>query len=401
MFITTYRSIIILSILSLAINGCFRKKTPELTEVSPHMESAKIQNWHTQSISRWAHFGHSIEAWDSWRGHLKRSIDFLKQRSSLPPSHTQPPVKKQQIIASLELLLKISSSSDKEFWRKLDQNFIAIYPVGDREKPAFFTGYYTPLYRGSRQPTQRFRYPVYAAPADLKVNPDLYTRKAIDADGILKGKGLEICYLENPLDPYLLQVQGSGTVTLDNGERLGLGFGGTNNKTYTSLGKLLIQDGKISKRDISLSTIRNYFKKHPHHLPKYTLQNERYIFFKESDGRPRGSTGAIVEGYHSLAMERDSKRKYRFIPHQPLLITLPMGRSNKTLLALNQDTGSAILGDARADIYCGVGHMAENVAGEIKHPGDIILLWPKNQPLPKKIGGKPLINIAGRVKYQP
>lgn len=396
----TSKSIVLFSLLCLSLSGCFRKKEPELVEVSPHMESAKIQNWHTQSISRWQHFGHSIEAWDSWRGHLKRSIDFLKQRSNLPPSYTEPAVKKQQIIANLELLLSISSSSSKEFWRKLDQNFIAIYPVGDRDKPAFFTGYYTPLYRGSRKPTQRFKYPVYAAPADLKIKPDLYSRRAIDADGILRGKGLEICYLENPLDPYLLQVQGSGTVTLDNGERLGLGFAGTNNKTYTSLGKLLIQDGKISKQDISLSAIRDYFKKHPQQLSHYTLQNERYIFFRESDGRPRGSTGAIVEGYHSLAMERDNKRKYRFIPHLPLLINLPMGTNSKTLLALNQDTGSAIQGDARADIYCGVGQMAENVAGNIKHPGDIILLWPKNQPLPKKIGGKPLINQAGRVKYQ-
>jgi membrane-bound lytic murein transglycosylase A len=401
MFIKFTKTTILLSLLLLSLSGCFRKKKPELSEVSPHMESAKIQNWHTQSISRWQHFGEPIEAWNSWRGHLKRSIDFLKQRSSLPPSYTQPPVKKQQIIANLELLLKISSSSSKEFWRQLDQNFIAIYPVGDREQPAFFTGYYTPLYRGSRQPTQRFQYPVYAAPADLKVKPDSYSRRAIDADGVLKGKGLEICYLENPLDPYLLQVQGSGTVTLENGERLGLGYGGTNNKTYTSLGKLLIQDGKITKQDISLTAIRNYFKKYPQQLPKYTLQNERYIFFQESDGRPRGSTGAIVEGYHSLAMERDAKRKYRFIPHLPLLITLPMGKNgNKTLLALNQDTGSAILGDARADIYCGVGQMAENVAGNIKHTGDIVLLWPKNQPLPKKIGGKPLIKQAGRTKYQ-
>ena len=245
-------------------------------------------------------------------------------------------------------------------------------------KDPLFSQATTPLFTEALEnPTNAFRYPVYASPVDLKAQPEKYTRRAIDADGILRGKGLEICYLENPLDPYLLQVQGSGTVTFETGERLGLGFAGTNDKAYTSLGKLLIDDGKIKKQDISLSAIRQYFERNPQDLMKYTLQNERYIFFRESDGQPRGSTGAVVEGFHSLAMERDRNRTYRFIPHQPMLISLPIRGTLKTLITLNQDTGSAILGDARADIYCGVGYMAENIAGNVKHPGDIALLWPK------------------------
>lgn len=399
MLVKTLRITFLASFVLISLSGCFKKKKPQNNfEYDGPMESARIDNWSVNPVSRWEHFGHNIESWNSWRGHLQRSILFLKERSGLPASYTEPAPTKRQMLDSLELLLKISRGDSKEFWRQLDQNFLVFIPHGDRERPAFFTGYYTPLYRGSRKPNQRFRYPVYASPVDLKAKPEVYTRRAIDANGILRGKGLEICYLENPLDPYLLQVQGSGTVTLDNGERLGLGFAGTNGKDYTSLGKLLVQDGKIKKQDISLSAIRNYFDKYPNDLMKYTLQNERYIFFSESDGRPRGSTGAIVEGFHSLAMERDPNRTYRFIPHQPLLVSLPIKGKLKTLIALNQDTGSAILGDARADIYCGVGYSAENVAGDVKHPGDIALLWPKSQPLPQKIGGKPLLKSPPRNK---
>lgn len=400
MLISFLRFSFILCFLSLGITGCFKKKKElEKFEFSDSLESAKIQSWHVNSVSRWEHFGHTIESWDSWRGHLQRSISFLRERQGLPKSYTEPAVTKEQMLESLELLLKLSKGSAKEFWRKLDENFIVFTPKGDRERPAFFTGYYTPLYRGSRKPNQRFRYPVYAAPSDLKTNPKTYSRRAIDAEGLLRGKGLEICYLENPLDPYLLQVQGSGTVTLEDGTRLGMGYAGTNNEDYTSLGKLLINAGKIKKRDISLSAIRKYFEKYPQDVPKFTLQNKRYIFFREDDGRPRGSTGAIVEGYHSLAMERDQKRAYRFIPHQPLLISLPVGRDGlKTLIALNQDTGSAIQGDARADIYCGVGYAAENIAGNIKHPGDMALLWPKSQALPKKIAGKPLLKTPTKIR---
>jgi membrane-bound lytic murein transglycosylase A len=298
---------------------------------------------------------------------------------------------KQDMIDVLQQLLDASTLGSNEFWRYLDERFVMLQAKSQQHKPAFFTGYYTPIYKGSRQKTKKFRYPVYAPPKDLKKNPNHYSRVSIEKGGVLHGKGLELCYLASPLDVLLLHVQGSGTIELNDGSSLGLGYAGDNKKEYASLGKMLVERGKIPAQDISLQSIQQYYNHYPKEVLDLIQLNERYIFFRLSDGQPRGSSGAIVEAFHSLATERFKDRTYRFPTHMPMLIHLNLPLHGKsTLPVLCQDTGSAIKGEARADIYLGKGKSAERVAGRLKHRGQMSMLWPKSLALPKTIGGNPV-----------
>jgi membrane-bound lytic murein transglycosylase A len=171
-----------------------------------------------------------------------------------------------------------------------------------------------------------------------------------------------------------------------------LGYGGDNGYKYSSLGKMLVERKCISKRNISLSSIKKYYNQHPKEVEDLMLINERYIFFVKSDGLPRGSSGAVVEAFHSLATERFENGGYRFPVHQPMLIALELPTLGKGVLpVLCQDTGSAIQGEARADIYLGEGLSAERIAGELKNRGQMLILWPKSLPLPKSIGGDAVV----------
>lgn len=375
----------------LALHGGCRRKAPVEPVVETPNHDASVETWKPLAVRHHPNYGKDLSAWSSWKPHLERSLKHLQYRSALPPHLCQPALTRQDMIELLQKLIKASSSDPTGFWRSLDESFVLLQAHSHNRDPAFFTGYYSPIYHGSRRPTARFAYPIYAPPKDLKQNPKAYTRTAIEKAGVLRNQGLEVCYLASPLDVLLLHVQGSGTIQLAEGGQLGLGFAGHNAQPYQSLGKMLVERGKISARDISLRSIRQYYQNHPQDVLDLIQLNQRYIFFSKNDGRPRGSSGAVVEAFHSLATERFADRRYRFPTHMPMLIhlNLPL-HGNSTLPVLCQDTGSAIRGEARADIYLGEGIAAERVAGELKHRGQMFMIWPKNLALPFSIAGNPV-----------
>ena len=384
-----------LALSSLAFSGCWWRKTvePEDIEIS---HNADVDRWVPMAVSSHPFWEKNIASWPTWREHLARSLKHLEKMGPMPASQLNPPMSKDEVMGMLQKLLAISQGDAKEFWHKLDEQFVLIQAKSSDRDPAFFTGYYSPIYKGSLQPKGIYQFPVYAAPKDLKEHPEIYSRAAIEKQGILKGKGLELCYLGSSLEAFLLQVQGSGTVTLDDGKALGLGYGGDNGKEYTSLGKILVERKLISSRNISLSSITQYYNNNRREVEEMMLSNERYIFFAQNDGLPRGSSGAIVEAFHSLATERFKDKSYRFPVHLPMLITLDLHTfGNSALMVLCQDTGSAIRGEARADIYLGEGLPAEKIAGNIKNRGQMLLLWPKSMPLPRSIGADPVLRGAG------
>lgn len=245
---------------------------------------------------------------------------------------------------------------------------------GEQSAPneVLFTGYYHPSLKAKRIADSIYRYPIYRTPTNTH-----FTRAQIVA-GALKGKGLEIAYASNPVDPYLLEVQGSGAVMLQNADgtetRILVNYQTVNNYPYTSLGKLMREAG-ISEDYISLQGIRKYFiDEHPELWEQFSNQNQSYVFFSEAKIGPYGSAGVILTPGHSIAVDTD------IFPLGAIALVQSEKPTNVTgqlvdawqpfvQFMISQDTGGAIKGAAHVDIYWGSGDYAEMVAGHSKQMG--------------------------------
>src|SRR6266478_1297040 len=167
---------------------------------------------------------------------------------------------------------------------------------------ASFTGYFEPELRGSRAPSRLFTVPVYRRPPDLKEQP-YYTRAEIE-QGALKGKGLEIAWVQDPVALYEVQVQGSGRVHLAEGGVLSLGFDGSNNRPYTAIGSVLVEMGVMQKDAVTWPAIRDWLKRNPQQARDVMRKNERYIFFKDTKSQSAsGSEGVPLTAQRSLAVD--------------------------------------------------------------------------------------------------
>lgn len=355
---------------------------PLFAEIEPH-RSAELSGWRPQAWSE-----ATTQWWTSphWPEHLRRTLEHLSRRSRVDLSATHPQVDLDALQRTLGSLEAISRLSPEQRPQRLKEAFILLAPLSQVEKPGFFTGYYSPSYRGRLEAKAPFVHPVYSAPED----PHRYTREDIVAKGMLKGRGFELCYLASPLEAYLLQVQGSGTVELANNKSLRLAFSSHNGRPYLSLGKVMIEAGLATPETISLDLIRERFDENPQKIKELMLTNPRYIFFHKGGGFPRGSTGAVVEAHHSIATERFGDGSYRFPPHWPFLLVRSSQGKVRHVPALAQDTGSAIVGELRADIYMGQGEKAETLAGDLKERSTAYAIWPRELPLPTRFGGHPI-----------
>lgn len=255
------------------------------------------------------------------------------------------------------------------------------------------TGYYEPLLLGSRTKSDAYPYPLYAAPDDLvRIELDgLYpalsgkilrgrlkgnkvvpyaSRSEINA-GMIRAEPL--CYLADDVARFFLHVQGSGRVQLENGETLFVGHTDRNGHPYRSIGKLMVQEGLIPKEAISLQTIRAYLKAHPEAKKRILEHNPSYIFFGTRRQGATGTLGVELTPMHSIAVDRS-----RIPLGYPVFFsaTDPVTETPLNLLALAQDTGSAIKGQVRADLFWGYGETAERKAGGMKSPLKLWLLVP-------------------------
>lgn len=238
-----------------------------------------------------------------------------------------------------------------------------------------FTGYYTPSLVANREKTDEFRYPIYSAPIEKPLRTQ--TRRQIDTEGGLEGFGLEIAYTKSLLDNYILQVQGSGVLTFEDGSSTFLQFHGQNGKAYSSLGRYLVNTGQVDANNISLQAIRTYFNQNPDSLETLLNRNESYVFFKESRHGPRAA-GVDLLPWTSIATD------HRYIPPGSLLLAqVPKLDSDGVLtghawhLLVAHDRGGAIKGPGHVDLYTGIGAAAEVVAGQLHHYGRIWLILPE------------------------
>lgn len=292
------------------------------------------------------------------------------------------------------------------FARAVDEQLELVPSSADGESiDVLFTGYYQPVLAGSLTPSEEYRYPIYGKPADLMATPPVtigasdaetsqqdpstpyYSRREIDEGGALKGRGLEIAWVKDPVDLFFLHIQGSGIISLPDGGRLSVGYAGQNGRPYRSIGRLLIDDGKIAKEEMSMQRLRRYLADHPQEQNEIFAYNESYVFFRVLgvlNGGPLGSLEVPLTAGRSIATDS------RLFPKGALALmqtSIPIvgaagelaGWRPVTRWVLNQDTGGAIRGLKRADIYFGSGDQAGALAGYMNRPGRIFFLLLKNQ----------------------
>jgi membrane-bound lytic murein transglycosylase A len=250
----------------------------------------------------------------------------------------------------------------------------------------FYTGYYEAEVAGSRVKTADYSVPLYRVPAKLTGKKSRvfsqYDRTEIER-GVLAGKGLEICWIKSPIDAFFAQIQGSTRVKLDDGKLLRLNYIASNGKPYTPVGRLLIDQGVYTPEEMSMDKIREFMEANPDQGKVLREKNRSFVFFSETQLGPTdeciGAQGIPLTPWRSLAVD-PSMHVYGtpiWIDAKfPISGDLPQDTFQHLMFA--QDTGSAIRGAARADIYFGHGEDTPHIAGRIKQFGKFVMLVPKD-----------------------
>jgi membrane-bound lytic murein transglycosylase A len=279
------------------------------------------------------------------------------------------------------------------------------YRSGGREGGALFTGYFEPILDGRRRREGAFVHPLYRRPDDLieirlgdfadgwagvtiygrvaggKLAP-YYTRREIDGDHVLDGRGLETAWLDDPVARYFLQVQGSGILRLEDGTELRVGFAGSNGKPYTSIGRLLVDDGSLLAGQATAPAIQAFLRAHPERRDEILFHNERYVFFREVADGPIGRLGVKLTAGRSIAVDVSlyPLGTLAYVETQAPRVDSagqPAGRRPLHRLVLAQDSGAAIAGPGRVDLFFGTGDAAGLVAGSMSSRGELYFLVPR------------------------
>ncbi len=276
--------------------------------------------------------------------------------------------------------------------------FVPYAARASRAATGLFTGYYEPLLHGARGRVGRYSVPLYARPDDLVMvnlglfRPDLAgrriagrvvdgrltpyeTRREIDS-GRLSGRGLELLWVDDPLDAFFLHIQGSGRVELADGRTVRVGYAGQNGQPYVAIGRVLVERGALRREEVSLQSIRAWLEAHPMETTEVLAANPSYVFFRLLDGDgPIGALGVALTPGRSLAVDPS------FVPlGAPVWLDttdpLDEGRPLRRLMVA-QDTGGAIRGAVRGDVFWGAGEEAEARAGRMRSQGRYYLLLPR------------------------
>lgn len=312
------------------------------------------------------------------------------------------------IAASLRLFRRLWRAHRRDpaaLRQALTQRFRLFRVEADGSPDILFSGYYAPIYRGSRSRDARFRHPLYGPPDDLvSIRPGLfdekflrpgqalrtgrvyarhdrasgdivpyYTRKEIDGDRVLAGRGLELVYLERYFDAMTMHIQGSGYVELEDGRYLRLNYAAGNNRGYRAVGRILVEEGVIPRDELSMQAIDAHFTAHPEDLERVCFMNDSYVFFSASGPHARLTPAlhpAGVLGF-SLTPRRSIATDKRWFPGGGLAFIAGQQRRADGAstpfsgFVLDQDTGGAIRG-GHIDIFLGIGAAAGEDAGRMR-----------------------------------
>ncbi len=264
------------------------------------------------------------------------------------------------------------------------------------------TGYYEPVYPGSLTQTPAANVPIYGVPEDMiivsldSLYPELKGKrlrgrlegrvlKPYDDAATIGTQGVKapvVAWLTDPMDLQFLQIQGSGRVQLADGRQLRIAYADQNGHPYRPIGRWLVEQGELKKEEVTMGAISAWAKANPTRIPELLASNPSYVFFTrnpDSNEGPRGSLNVPLTSGYSVAVDR------KVIPLGSLLwlsTTRPDGTTLVRPVAA-QDTGGAITGEVRADLFWGTGDAAGHLAGDMKQQGQIWMLWPKGAPLPE------------------
>ncbi|WP_299746580.1 murein transglycosylase A [uncultured Tateyamaria sp.] len=241
--------------------------------------------------------------------------------------------------------------------------------------PALFTGYFEPELDGSRRRSARYRFPVYAMPPEARHIRPWLTRRQILEGPVMQGRGLEIAWVDDPVELFFLQIQGSGRIRLPNGQMMRVGYGGANGHKYRSIGAELVRRGTYAAHQVSAQVIRNYVRNNPIVGEELLYHNPSYVFFREvsevpADRGPLGAMNRSITTMRSIAVDP------AFVPLGAPVWIEKDGNGPLRRLMIAQDTGSAIKGAQRADVFFGTGDKAGREAGRLRDPGRMMVLMP-------------------------
>jgi membrane-bound lytic murein transglycosylase A len=303
----------------------------------------------------------------------------------------------QTLCSHAETLLQTDNASLHQFFESAFSPYQVSNPDGSTQ--GLITGYYEPKLLGSRTQTKRFRFPIYGVPDDLLTIDlgDVYPQlKGMRLRGRLQGKkvlpyydradiehgkaavqGRELFWVDNAVELFFLQIQGSGRIELPDGSSIKIGYADQNGQPYASIGKKLIEMGELKLEQASMQGIKQWGEQHPDKLPALLAQNPSYVFFRELPDQlsaPLGALGVPLTDAYSIAIDP------RTIPlGAPVFLSTTYPNTNQPLnrLMLAQDTGGAIRGAVRADFFWGYGEEAGVLAGRMKQEGQMWVLFPR------------------------
>lgn len=338
---------------------------------------------------------------------IERSIGYYER---LPPDtvfhYGALRYSPREMIASLELFLRIwrTSADAAERNARIAASFEVFESIA-RDGDNLFTGYYEPIVRGSHMPAGPLDTPLLARPASM-VEVDLslfgddlprrrlvgrledgrlrpfYSRQEIHEHKAVDDIATPIAYVDK-VDLFFLQIQGSGVVEFPDGERIKVNFNGSNGHPYRSIGAVLVQRDIMAREEVTMQSIRDYLARHPDAVLPVLYENPSYTFFRVVDEGPLGNISVPLTPERSIALD------HRLFPKGGLAyVELNVPRADDPQATrpfrrfmVVQDTGGAIRGHGRADIFFGQGDAAETVAGRLRHPGRLWLLVAKKSVL--------------------
>jgi membrane-bound lytic murein transglycosylase A len=391
---------IILFLCLLSILGCFQALKKEIS--APEKALVPVRYLYPE-------FSDDMDL-DSLVQAVNRNIEYLNR---LDPGYTFSYGSKKftclQVRESQEAFLRLilSTSDTRILNREIRKNFI-VYRAAGRTGggKVLFTGYYEPVFDASLKEEGPFKYPVFRMPDDLiKIDLSMfnkkykgetiiarleynnvlpyYSRKQIEDEKALQGKGLEIAWLKDPLDVAFLQIQGSGRLRIEGEEPIPVGYMAANGHPYNSIGRYMIEKGYLTSDEMSMQAIRDYLTAHPELINDVLNYNPSYVFFRVLDkNSPLGNIQVPLTGGRSIATDSSlfPKGALCFITCKKPVIDSRgeiQGWTMFSRFVMNQDTGGAIKGAGRADIFWGNGQYAEIAAGHMKHEGELYILIKK------------------------
>jgi peptidoglycan lytic transglycosylase A len=285
-----------------------------------------------------------------------------------------------------------------------EENFEPVRIAKLGEKSGLLTGYFEPIVDGSRFPNPEFHVPLYRRPRDLVIKGQAQTNGAIPnratvgrlnskkqfepyhdrlaiEEGALDGKKLEICYVADPFEAMSIQIQGSARIRLEDGTLLRLNYDAHNGYSYSAVGRVLIERNLIPREEMSMDRIRRWMLANPDQAKEVRGTNKSFVFFRitglNNDDEPVGAQGVRLMPGRSIAVDKTHVYGTPFFIEAKLPIQNGRPATKFRRLMVAQDTGSAIVGPARADLYWGAGDDAGKIAGRIRQQGRFVMLLPR------------------------